>query len=215
MDGVKIEGAMSSFEWRLFCATKVANDVEIRREDMKISAYFTETFTPLLNQNQPRAVTENVTESDKNSFQKILFDQTIASPQESEQERSSNYTRGKLFRTKDDEPKAPYSTLEKNGLIKYNGVTFICDNENKALCLGDMTKTKNVLTISLSGGGYLKVNRNNLEGLAKAIGMFSPEDVNLILRAIAQDKKVKQTQNEIAEMGDKIGEVDESDDKKA
>ena len=40
-------------------------------------------------------------------------------------------------------------------------------------------------------------NRDNIGDLAKAIGMFSPEDVNRIMRAIAQDAKLKQTQMQI------------------
>jgi hypothetical protein len=49
----------------------------------------------------------------------------------------------------------------------------------------------------LSGGGSLIVNRDNLGDLAKAIGMFSPEDVNLIMRAIAEDAKIQQMKQQI------------------
>ena len=79
----------------------------------------------------------------------------------------------------------------------YNGVTFYCDDKKQQICLGDMTDTKNVLNIPLSKGGCLRVNRNNLGDLAKAIGMFSPEDVERILRAIANDNRAKQMQFEI------------------
>ena len=41
---------------------------------------------------------------------------------------------------------------------------------------------------------------HNIGDLAKAIGMFSPEDVNLILRAIAQDNKAREMQMEIDEL---------------
>lgn len=97
----------------------------------------------------------------------------------------------------------PYSALEKDGIINYNGVIFQCDEKRNAICLGDMTNEDNVLTIPLSGGGSLKVNRDNIDQLSKAIGMFSPEDVNRIMRAIAQDNKARAVQNQIEE--DKAG----------
>ncbi len=94
--------------------------------------------------------------------------------------------------------RAPYSYLaDESGQIVYNGVTFYCDDKKQQICLGDMTDTKNVLNIPLSKGGCLRVNRNNLGDLAKAIGMFSPEDVERILRAIANDNRAKQMQFEI------------------
>ncbi|MCM1253704.1 MAG: hypothetical protein NC321_12860 [Clostridium sp.] len=91
----------------------------------------------------------------------------------------------------------PYSYLAKDGIIDYNGVIFVCDTKNKSLCLGDTSNPKNCITIGLSGGGSLVVNRDNLGDLAKAIGMFSPEDVNLILRAIAEDAKIQQMKQQI------------------
>lgn len=95
---------------------------------------------------------------------------------------------------------APYSFLaDADNTITYNGVTFICDNQSRALCLGDMSNKNNVITIPLAEGGCLKVNRDNLGDLAKAIGMFSPEDVNRILNAIALDAKVRKEQNEVEE----------------
>lgn len=91
----------------------------------------------------------------------------------------------------------PYSYLAKDGIIDYKGIIFVCDTERKALCLGDMSDPKKCLNIPLSGGGSLIVNRDNLGDLAKAIGMFSPEDVNRILRAIAEDAKVQQMKQQI------------------
>lgn len=93
----------------------------------------------------------------------------------------------------------PYAILAKDGIIDYNGVIFVCDEEYKALRLGDTSDPKKCLNIPLSGGGSLIVNRDNLGDLARAIGMFSPEDVNLIMRAIAEDAKIQQMQNEIDE----------------
>ena len=92
---------------------------------------------------------------------------------------------------------APYSYLAKDGIIDYNGVIFVCDTENNAIRLGDTSNPKNCITVNLSNGGSLIVNRDNLGDLAKAIGMFSPEDVNLILRAIAEDAKVQQMKQQI------------------
>lgn len=93
----------------------------------------------------------------------------------------------------------PYYYLAKDDKIEYNGVTFICDTKRKAICLGDVSDMSKCLKIGLSGGGFLIVNRDNLGDLAKAIGMFSPEDVNIILRAIAQDAKIRQVQQQIDE----------------
>lgn len=99
------------------------------------------------------------------------------------------------------EKKAPYSYLaDESGMILYNGVTFICDNQKQQICLGDVTDSKNVLTIPLAKGGSLKVNRDNLGDLARAIGMFSPEDVERILRAIAKDNKAREMGMEIEDM---------------
>ena len=102
--------------------------------------------------------------------------------------------------------KVPYEALERNGIIEYNGVVFVCDHETNSICLGDMSNPKDVLNIPLSGGGSLRVNRDNIDDLAKAIGMFSPEDVNLILRAIAQDAQCSRTLNEIDDQKNRIGE---------
>lgn len=92
---------------------------------------------------------------------------------------------------------APYSYLAKDGIIDYKGVIFVCDTEHNALRLGDTSNPKNCININLSNGGSLIVNRDNLGDLAKAIGMFSPEDVNLILRTIAEDAKVQQMKQQI------------------
>lgn len=93
----------------------------------------------------------------------------------------------------------PYGYLAKNGVIEYNGVIFVCDEIHNAICLGDMTDETNVLSIPLTEGGCLKVNRDNLNDLAKAISMFSPEDIRRIMEAIATDAKCQQTQQEMDE----------------
>ncbi|GFI24260.1 hypothetical protein IMSAGC011_03056 [Lachnospiraceae bacterium] len=104
------------------------------------------------------------------------------------------------------QPSCPYEYLAKNGVISYKGVEFVCDTERNAICLGDMTNKDDVLTIPLEGGGSLMVNRNSIGLLAEAITMFSPEDMNRIMRAIADDKKVQEMQQEIDEDTNSIGD---------
>lgn len=108
--------------------------------------------------------------------------------------------------------KVPYGYLAKDGIIDYKGVIFVCDERTNSICLGDMTDEKKVLNIPLSGGGHLKVNRDSLGDLAKAIGMFSPEDINRILRAIALDTKLQSMQQELKDMENSVGEAAESTD---
>lgn len=112
-------------------------------------------------------------------------------------------------------PKVPYEHLAKDGVINYNGVCFICDEKTNSICLGDMTDEKNVLNIPLSGGGHLKVNRANLGDLSRAVGMFSPEDLNLIMRAIALDTKLQATEKEIEDTEARIGNQLQGDRKTA
>lgn len=97
-----------------------------------------------------------------------------------------------------------FELADNNGEVHYNGVTFQCDTLNQALCLGDMSDEKKVLTIPLSGGGSLKVNRDKIKSLSDAIGMFSPEDVKRILTAIRTDAKAKSKE---AECEDKINKT--------
>ncbi len=99
----------------------------------------------------------------------------------------------------------PYGRLAKDGVIEYNGVVFVCDERTNSICLGDMTDEKNVLNIPLSGGGHLKVNRNSIGLLSKAAGMFSPEDLNLIMRAITEDAKIQSVQKEIEDEEASVG----------
>lgn len=108
--------------------------------------------------------------------------------------------------------KAPYSYLaDENGIIEYNSVMFQCDNEKQAITLGDVSDKSKVINITLSNGGSLIVNRDNLDDLAKAIGMFSPEDINLIMRAIAQDAKIRQMQKEIDDTVEGLGENEKNE----
>lgn len=107
--------------------------------------------------------------------------------------------------------KVPYGYLAKDGVIEYNGVVFTCDERSNSICLGDVSDRNKVISITLSGGGHLLVNRENLGQLSKAIGMFSPEDVNLILRAIHQDTKIQSMQKEIDDLEAGVGELTRND----
>ncbi|MDE6025823.1 MAG: hypothetical protein K2G45_10265 [Lachnospiraceae bacterium] len=93
----------------------------------------------------------------------------------------------------------PYGYLANDGIITYRGVVFVCDEENNCLLLGDCSNPNNCINVPLSGGGNLIFNRNNIGSISQAIGMFSPEDVSRIMKAIAEDAKSKQVQNEIDE----------------
>lgn len=135
-----------------------------------------------------------ISESDKMGMRKAL---------EVTDRRISDELGGNVSRKEEG---APYSYLaDANGIIDYKGVIFTCDNMRRELCLGDMTNSAEVIRIPLSGGGCLKVNRNNIDQLSKAIGMFSPEDINLILRALKMDAKIQQMKKEIEELEDGIG----------
>lgn len=100
----------------------------------------------------------------------------------------------------------PYEYLSEDGVINYKGTVFVCDAEKNAICLGDMSDRKNVLTIPLEDGGSLMVNRANLGDLSNAITMFTPADQNRIMRAIADDKKAQEMQREIEDDKASIGE---------
>lgn len=104
--------------------------------------------------------------------------------------------------------KVPYGHLAKDGVITYNGVTFVCDEKTNSICLGDVEDKSQVITVTLSGGGHLKVNRKNIGELSRAAGMFSPEDLNLIMRAIAQDAKIQSVKKEIDDMENSIGSAE-------
>lgn len=121
---------------------------------------------------------------------------------------NSSKVRGQeLFDRINGKKKAPYSGLaDENGMIEHNGVIFQCDYRTNSINLGDVNDRDNVLTIPLTEGGCLNVHRDSLGQLSKAISLFSPADINLILRAIAQDTKVQQMKHQIEDDKSKIGE---------
>ena len=96
-------------------------------------------------------------------------------------------------------PDCPYSALAQDGVIQYNGVTFICDSDTNSICLGDMSNPKKVLNIPLSSGGHLKINVDNLDAIPQASGMFSAEDMGAILRAISEYEHCTSKLEEIEE----------------
>lgn len=102
-------------------------------------------------------------------------------------------------------PKVPYGNLAQDGVINYNGICFVCDERTNSICLGNMEEKDKVINITLSGGGHLRVNRDNISDLAKAAGMFSPEDLNLIMRAIARDTKIQSMKQEMDDMKANVG----------
>lgn len=106
------------------------------------------------------------------------------------------------------ESRVPYSHHAQDGVIEYNGVIFVCDEVNQAICLGNMSDRKNVISIALEKGGRLMVHRDNLGELQNAISMFTSEDINRILRAIADDQKAQEELLKIEEMTNSIGDND-------
>lgn len=97
------------------------------------------------------------------------------------------------------EKKCPYDYMAKNGIIEYNGVVFNCDYKKNAITLGDMSDQKRVLKINLPSGGGLHINVDNLGDISKAAGMFTPEDLKAIMRAIHEYNHCTRKLNEIEE----------------
>ncbi len=111
--------------------------------------------------------------------------------------------------------KCPYGYLAKDGMIQYNGVTFICDPDTNSICLGDTSDPKKVLNVNLPSGGHLKININNFGDISRAAGMFSPEDLNAIIRAISQynhcARKLEEIEEEESKMMKAINNNDKED----
>lgn len=91
--------------------------------------------------------------------------------------------------------------------IEYKGVTFACDRDTNELKLGNCSNPDKCIRVPLAGGGTLVVNRNNIDDLARAIGMFSPEDQANIMRAIQNDRIAQKALSEIEKTED--GEITE------
>lgn len=115
----------------------------------------------------------------------------------------------------DEQMKCPYGHLAKDGMIRYNGVTFICDPGTNSICLGDMSDPKKVLNVNLPSGGCLKININNLGDISRAVGMFSPEDLNAVLRAISQYNHCTRKLEEIEQEESKVMDAADNNDKES
>ena len=131
--------------------------------------------------------------------QKVRFAKIDKEQEEKEKLLQSQRVKELLTEKSGGSLNVPYGYLAKDGVIEYNGVIFVCDEQHNAICLGDMTNPKDVITIPLTEGGTLKVNRDNIHDLSKAISMFSPEDIRRIMEAIATDTKCRQMQQEMDE----------------
>ena len=70
------------------------------------------------------------------------------------------------------------------------------------------------MKINVQDGGVLKVNVDNLDDLGKASGMFSPADLNAIMRAIQTYKhctsKLNEIEDEENESPEEIAQDDET-----
>ena len=125
-------------------------------------------------------------------------------------ETKSNTTVSKTIirndRLRSGEWKCPYNAMAKDGIIEYNGVIFQCDYRRNAITLGDMSDERKVLNISLPSGGSLKVNVDSFGEISKAAGMFTPEDLNAIMRALHQYNHLTHKLYEIEEEEDETVE---------
>lgn len=104
-------------------------------------------------------------------------------------------------------PLSPYFDLAENGEIHYNGVVFQCKEETNTISLGDTSRREDTITVPLADGGRLVVNRKNLGDLAKALSMFTPEDIQRIMEAIAKDKAAQRAKSDADGAKDILGEM--------
>ncbi len=192
---VQIGGAAySEREWK-----KLMDDMDLAIDQIKEEQ---EQYLEMRDEQEAAKELADEAEEKRDDYVQQLYEKMTATGSAQEKTRGvalSQHMEGK--RT------APYSALaDENGVVTYNGVTFMCDYEHNALCLGDMTDESKVLNIPLEKGGSLKVNVNNLGDLSQAISMFSPEDIKRILSAIATYEKLQKTELEIEEDVNSIGE---------
>lgn len=105
------------------------------------------------------------------------------------------------------DPLSPYFDLAENGEIHYNGVVFQCNEGTNTISLGDTSSRDDTITVPLADGGRLVVNRKNLGDLAKALSMFTPEDIQRIMEAIAKDKAAQRAKSDADSAEDVLGEM--------
>lgn len=89
-----------------------------------------------------------------------------------------------------------FRLADERGILNYRGTKFTCDYKSNALKLGDCSNLNNCIRIALAGGGSLVVNKDSIDGLINAISMFSPEDVESILRALQKERMKQKALNE-------------------
>lgn len=92
-----------------------------------------------------------------------------------------------------------FQLADEAGMINYRGTIFTCDYKTDALKLGDCSNLKNCIRVTLSGGGSLVVNKNNIDELMNAISMFSPEDMACILQVFQKERMAQRALNETKE----------------
>ncbi|MBQ9989517.1 MAG: hypothetical protein IJP31_01030 [Lachnospiraceae bacterium] len=100
-----------------------------------------------------------------------------------------------------------FKYADELGVISYKSATFYCDTETDTLKLGDCSNPANCIQIALTDGGYLMVNRDNIDQLLDAITFFSPADQALILRAIQQERMKKSNLTQMEREKDKVLEL--------
>ena len=136
--------------------------------------------------------------TDKGGYSIKSIKDSIVETGEDALDPSEKYKKGRI--------RCPYGeNADSSGTIVYNGVAFSCDSDRNRLCLGDAGNPKKCLSIRLTSGS-LVVNTDNLDSLSQAIGMFTPEDVNLIMRAISEYQKIKDKLNEIEDDKMNVGQ---------
>lgn len=92
----------------------------------------------------------------------------------------------------------PYEYLSHNGVINYNGVTFVCDTKHNKISLGDVETDKSkVINVALPSGGNFVFNVDNVDDIAKAASMFTPEDLNAIMKAVMMYKHCQEKMQEL------------------
>lgn len=85
------------------------------------------------------------------------------------------------------------------GDITFRGVNLQFISDKKMMCLGDMNHGDVINAGVMSNGYCFYFNRGNIGELSKIIDLFSPEDVNKIMAAIATDEHIDKIKNEMEE----------------
>ena len=94
-------------------------------------------------------------------------------------------------------PRNPYFAQAQDGMLSYAGLTFFCNEKNNALELGDVSNPKDVISIGLSNGGSIHVNKHDIADLLKCSGLFSAEDMDRIMAAYEKQKIAEQREKKI------------------